>query len=392
MGHGEHDDEPLDEGRDEDDASRGAPPDPLDRLWVHPTELPPLASGFVPGTSTPGSAVRRPRAWMLPILGGAAGALVTVAALSIAGVFDRSTSPADQQGGLAGGVRVTSTAPSGALTTGLSIVAVVVHDNRETRRGSGVCVRHAGGVLTSARLVGDAKTVDVLTSDGETHPAIVRGRDHTTDLVLLAVDGAATVPAARLADDTPAAGSPVWVLGARPPGSTEPWQSNGLLSSNNAILSVAGGPTMSGLLETDASAGNAAAGGALIDQDGAVAGIVLSRVGTSGTTFAMPIARAVAIAEQLDERGHATHGSAGVELTDKMSGPTITKMLADSPAARAGAKVGDVVMSIDGRPVETINDVAALVRAGEPGRTVTFELRRGKVELKVPVQLAAMTG
>jgi S1-C subfamily serine protease len=391
MGHGEHDDEPLEEGPEEDDASRGAPPDPLDRLWVHPTELPPLASGFVPGTSTPGSAVRRPRAWMLPILGGAAGALVTVAALSIAGVFDRSASPGDQQGVLGSGVQVTSTAPSGALSTGLSIVTIVALDNRGSRRGSGVCVRHAGGVLTSARLVGDAKTVDVVTRDGEKHTAIVRGRDRTTDLVLLAVDDAASVPAARLADDTPAAGSPVWVLGAASPGSTN-WTSSGLLASTDAILSVSGGPTMSGLLETGAPSGDAGAGGALVDHDGAVAGIVLSRVGTSGTTFAMPIAQAVAIAEQLDERGHATHGSAGIELTDKASGPTITKTLADSPAARAGAKVGDVVMSIEGRPVETTNDVAALVRAGEPGRTVTFELRRGKSELKVPVQLAAMTG
>jgi putative serine protease PepD len=325
---------------------------------------------------------------MLPIVGGAAGALVTVAALAVAGVLDRGASTANQAGVLPSGVRVTATAPQSA---GLSIVAIAARDGRGTRRGSGVCVRHAGRVLTSARVVGDATTVDVLTGDGQQHRARVVGRDRTSDLVLLDVDGAASVPAARLADAAPAAGSSVWVLGAARPGSADLWQSSGLLASTDAIVSVAGGPMMSGLLETDASSGNAAAGGALIDRDGAVAGIVLSRVGQSGTTYAVPIGQAVAIGEELDERGFAPHGAAGVSLVDTAQGPSIVRMSADGPAARAGARVGDVVMSIDGRPVESPYDVMAIVRASRPGRTVTFELRRGKGELKVPVQLGTTT-
>ncbi len=333
MGHGEHDDEPLDEGADHDDAARGAVPDPLDRLWRHPTELPPLASGFVAGTPAHGSAVRRSRAWMLPIVGGVAGALVTVAALAVAGVFDRGTSTADQAGTFPSGVRVTATAPESALSTGLSIVAIAARDSRGPRRGSGVCVRHAGAVLTSARVVGDATTVDVLTRDGQQHKARVRGRDPVTDLVLLELDDDATIPAARLADAAPAAGSPVWVLGAARPGSSDLWQSSGLLSSNDAIVAVDGGPTMSGLFETDASSGDAAAGGALIDREGAVAGIVLSRVSASGTTYAMPIGRAVAIAQELDEHGVAPHGAAGMSLVDNAFGPMIMRMSPDGPAA-----------------------------------------------------------
>src|ERR1700730_5168547 len=94
MGHGEHDDEPLDEGSPEEHAPRGALPDPLDRLWRHPTELPPLAAGFVPAPPAGGAPRRRSRAWMLPIVGGATGALVTVAALAVAGVLDRGASTA----------------------------------------------------------------------------------------------------------------------------------------------------------------------------------------------------------------------------------------------------------------------------------------------------------
>ncbi len=391
MGHGEHDDEPLDEGSPEEHASGGAIPDPLDRLWRHPTELPPLASGFVPAPPARATGGRRSRTWMLPIVGGATGALVTVAALSIAGVLDRGASTADQAGFLTGGVRVTSTAPQSAITAGLSIVAIAARDDRGARRGSGVCVRHAGRILTSARVVGEATMVDVLSGDGQQHRARVVGRDRTTDLVLLEVVGAASVPAARLADTAPAAGSSVWVLGVARPGSSDLWQSSGLLASTNAIVAVEGGPMTSGLLETDASSGNAAAGGALIDRDGAVAGIVLSRVGESGTTYAVPIGEAVAIGEELDAHGFAPHGSAGVSLVDTAAGPSIVRMSADGPAARAGARVGDVVMSIDGRPVEFPYDVMAIVRAGRPNQTVTFELQRGKGELKVPVQLGATT-
>jgi len=253
-------------------------------------------------------------------------------------------------------------------------------------------VRHAGGVLTSARLVGDATKVDVVTRDGQKHVALVVGRDRTTDLVLLAIDNGSNVPAARLADNAPAGGSPVWVLGSARPGTGDLWLSSGMLSSTDALVAVDGGPTTAGLLETDASSGTAAAGGALIDHDGAVVGIVLSRVGTSGTTYAMPIAAAVRIAEQLDDRGFAKHGAAGFVLDDEASGPTIVKMSADGPAVRAGAHVGDIVMSIEGRPVESMRDVMAIVRASEPGRTVTLQLQRGKGELKVPVQLAETTG
>src|ERR1700736_2452242 len=180
MGQGEHDDEPLDEGSPEEHAPRGALPDPLDRLWRHPTELPPLAAGFVPAPPAGGAPRRRSRAWMLPIVGGATGALVTVAALAVAGVLDRGASTADQAGVLSSGVRVTSTAPPSAITAGLSIVAIAARDGKGARRGSGVCVRHAGRVLTSARVVGDATSVDVLTGDGQQHRARVVGRDRIT--------------------------------------------------------------------------------------------------------------------------------------------------------------------------------------------------------------------
>lgn len=390
MGYGEHDNEPADEGSPDEHPSRGALPDPLDRLWRHPTELPPVGAGFVPGSGGPRSPGRRFRSWMLPIAGGAAGALVTISALAIAGVLDRGASTTEQSD-TAGGLHAIPTVPQNVATTGLSIVAIAARDGRGTRRGSGVCVRHAGRVLTSARVVGNATQVDVLTGDGQQHVGKVVGRDRMTDLVVVDVADAADVPAARLADGSPPTGSSVWVLGAARPGASDLWRSSGLLQSADGIVADDGGPTISGLLETDANSGSVAAGGALIDQEGTVVGIVLSRVGENSTTYAVPITEAVRIGDDLANQGFVAHGSAGVSLADTVAGPSIVAVSAHGPAAREGARTGDVVLSVDSRPVETRNEVLAIVHAGTPGQIVTFELQRGRTQFDIRVKLGTTT-
>ncbi len=396
MGHGDHDDgrehEPLDEGPADDDhrdePTRGAPPDPLDRVWLHPTELPALAPALA--ATQPHRRPSRVRAAVLPLLAGAAGALVTVAVLAASGVFDRDT-PRSPAPSTAGGAPV-ATVQDAAVRAGGSIVAVAAHDTRGTRRGSGVCVRHAGQLLTTARLVGDATRVDVVDDDGTRHSARVVGRDQTTDLVLLDIDGGSDLPAAQLADHTPATGATVWVVGSGAPGTKSLWMSSGMLSSADALVTAAGGPMTAGLLQTDAAASDAAVGGALVDRDGAVVGIVVGRVDDSDTTYAVPIGTAIEIAEQLENSGVARHGSAGFSGVDSAKGPTITRIVADGPAAAAGLHAGDVVVSVDGRPVVSIDDVVATIRAYRPGQTMTLEMRRGSNAFNADVTLAAVAG
>ena len=103
-----HEDEPLDEhpegSADEPDderdvgrsGTRGPLPDPLDRVWLHPTELSSLGPAFAPSgpEGPPRDNGRRPRSWLVPLLAGAAGALLTVGVLALTGTFDRS-SPSD---------------------------------------------------------------------------------------------------------------------------------------------------------------------------------------------------------------------------------------------------------------------------------------------------------
>jgi S1-C subfamily serine protease len=184
----------------------------------------------------------------------------------------------------------------------------------------------------------------------------------------------------------------VWVLGAPSPGSKSPWMSGGMASSSDALVVSDLGPTTSGLLETDAASNTYVAGGALVNTSGSVAGIVLGHVNGSAATYAVSIDVAVTVARQLDASGVATHATMGIGGIDTQFGPMIATMTAGAPAARAGVRVNDLVQSIDGRTVETIGDVTALVAGQEPGRTVVVQVRRGDQALELKVRLGPTTG
>ncbi len=394
MGHGDED-EPLAEGRNDegddegrDDAPRSAVPDPLDRLWRHPTELP-LSAGFAAAPAAPRSR-RRARSWLVPLAAGAAGALVTLVVLAAAGVFHKDTPPTPT---------LTAQVPDAATTAqeiaarvGISVVTIVAHDKSGTRRGSGVCVRHDGELLTTDRLVGSATSVEVYTNDGQRHTARVVGTDRTTDLVLLDIDSDADVPAAQLASTNPATGAGVWVVGAPSPGTNAAWMSNGILSSDNVIVATLAGPMTSGLIETDAHTSDGAAGGALVDHSGSVVGIILDHLDSDGTTYAVPISDAVSVAKQLHDNGVAEHGTAGFVGNDTAHGPTVATVTAGGPAARAGIHAGDIVDAVNGRAVDSMTDVEALVRGDNPGQPVTFQLSRGDDQLNVKVTLGSTAG
>ena len=103
----------------------------------------------------------------------------------------------------------------------------------------------------------------------------------------------------------------------------------------------------------------------------------------------MPITGAVTIAEELHADGVAKHGSAGFVGADTKEGPSVWKVTPKGPAAAAGIKPGDVVTEVDGRHVASIDVVTALVRAHNPGDTLTFGITRGQHDLDVSVVLAA---
>jgi S1-C subfamily serine protease len=383
----EHDDEPPESrGEIPDEAARDRPggtlPDPLDRLWLHPSELSPRVGEPALTTSL------RPRPiWTTTLVAGAAGAILTLGVLSATGALGGSSLHTTAAHEAVPTSTPIASVQAVAIAVGRSVVAVSVRDKSGTRRGSGVCIRRSNEILTSDRLVGSAVKVNVTTFDGVVHPARVLGRDVTTDLVLLGLDSG--VPTAPPAAKAAQAGDTVWVVGAPSPGDRQPWMSSGMIASTDSLVALESGPTTSGLLETGAASNAASSGGALVDRDGNVTGIVLSPVGDSRMTYAVPIATALAVADDLRLHGHTTHGALGVNLVNAATGPTITGVVTGGPAARAGIHVGDVVERVDKHDVDTMQDVMALVRHDAPGQPIVVEIRRGSQDLAVSATLAA---
>ena len=148
--------------------------------------------------------------WSATLVAGAAGAILTLGVLSAVGAIGRSSDGSGDHNAVPTSAPIVSaplvsapivSASAVAIGVGRSVVAVSVHDKSGTRRGSGVCVRPAHGVVTSAkeiltsdRLIGSSANVDVTTSDGVVHVAHIVGRDATSDLVLLRLDSG--IPAA----------------------------------------------------------------------------------------------------------------------------------------------------------------------------------------------------
>ena len=382
---------PLDDGGagdDEPEPRVGPPPDPMDRIWRHPSELPRLRER-PPGVPVPArSGSPRLRGVLVPLGVGALGAILTVAVLAAAGAFDRHSVAGD-----AG-----PSAPNGAIGTiaslatkvAPSIVAVRVSTAGGIRNGSGVCVRHAGQILTSERLVTGALRVDVVTADGVEHPARVIGRDVDSDLALVSIDNG--LQAADL--ETAGAlklGDAVYAVGFSPSPSKAPWISAGTVSSlAGRVTDGPKGPTMAGLIETNALMENAVAGGALVDGTGRVAGILMTPVSGRDPTIAVPIAFASEVADALRTGGHVDHGWIGLNGHRAPNGLVVTAVARGGPSEQAGIKVGDVITDADSQLIGSTSDLMATVRAHWPGERIPITLLRARDPLDVSVRLAQM--
>ena len=275
------------------------------------------------------------------------------------------------------------------------MVAVVARDAQGTRRGSGVCVRHGAQLLTSMRVVGNATTVQVVTADGQrAHGARRRVATGSPISCCSTCRTTPTCPPRSSPTHAPSTGAPVWLLGAPAPGAKSPWMSSGMASSNDALVVSDLGPTTSGLLETDAASNTAVVGGALVDASGSVAGIVLGHVNGSATTYAVSIDVAVGIAHQLDATGVAAARHAG-RRRRRHAARADDRRDDERRAGRArpACTCSDLVESIDGRAVESIGDVTALVRSLDPGpHRGDRRCAAGSTAVEVRVQLGATTG
>jgi serine protease DegQ len=272
-------------------------------------------------------------------------------------------------------------------------------DEKTTSLGSGVIVSTSGYILTNNHVVESADEIEVSLSDGKTLLATVVGSDPETDLAVLRVD-AKDLPAITFgASELLRVGDVVLAIGN--PFGFGQTVTGGIVSALGR--SGLGINVFENFIQTDAAINPGNSGGALIDASGNLVGIntaIFSRNGGSmGIGFATPVSTAKNVLEQIIKNGNVTRGWIGVELAPltpalaesfklgTLDGAIIRGVLNDGPADRAGVKPGDVLLSIDGKPVADPQGVLNLVTMISPGSAAKMKLKRKGQDLELPVTI-----
>lgn len=265
--------------------------------------------------------------------------------------------------------------------------------------GSGVIVSHEGYVLTNNHVVEGADEIEVVLTDGRKAPAKVVGLDPETDLAVIKIDldklpvivlGQSEL--ARVGDVVLAIGNPFGV------GQTVTMGIISALGRNNLHIN-----SFENFIQTDAAINFGNSGGALVDTRGNLIGIntaIYSQSGGSvGIGFAIPVSTAKTVMEAIIKDGHVVRGWIGVETQDitpelaqsfnlqRSSGAIIAGVVRNGPADKAGIVPGDILLTVDGKPVgdttEMLNLIAQLPPGGKAKMTVLRKNREAALDVMV---------
>lgn len=284
-----------------------------------------------------------------------------------------------------------------------SVVAISVTTGQGQGEGSGVIMDAEGHILTNNHVVEGANddTVTVTLNDGTLHKAKIVGLDPATDLaVIKLVDAPADLAPATFADSSAVVvGQSVMAMG-NPLGLSQT-ATTGIVSAIDRPVSTSrtsdGTLVVTNALQIDAAVNPGNSGGPLFDAQGEVIGITSSiataskqaaTAGSIGLGFAIPANLAQHIGGQLITDGVAQHAFLGVSMLDgtatsdgtTQTGAVVKEVSADSPAANAGFKAEDVIVSIEGKKVTGSEFLTGYVRERQAGDTVKIGvIRNGKM-------------
>jgi S1-C subfamily serine protease len=245
-------------------------------------------------------------------------------------------------------------------------------------------------ILTAAHVVSGSDTVTVRFNDGEEVEGTVLGGTSGADVAVVEVDRTGLVAADLALDDELRVGQMAVAVGS-------PWGLQGTVTAGiiSAVdQSIPSGTSARSVIQTDAAINPGNSGGPLVDREGRVLGINVSIFSLSGANdgvgFAVPIDVAHDIAERVvsgESIETAFLGVMGDDAQSGQAGAVITEVTPDSAADEAGLEVGDLVVSLDGVPVQGIVDLAAQVQSHSPGSTVDVVVVRDGQEQTITVTL-----
>jgi putative serine protease PepD len=265
---------------------------------------------------------------------------------------------------------------------------------KEEAEGTGFEVDTKGNILTAEHVVAGAKSIKVTFQDGSTETATLVGSDKSTDTAVIHIDKPASElhPLALGNSSSVEPGQTVVAIGS--PFSLPETMTAGIVSATSRTITAPNEFSITGAIQTDAAINHGNSGGPLIDTaTNTVIGIndQILNAGDSndnaGVGFSVPINAAKSAAQTLIAGGTVKHAFVGVRIESVTDGAKITKIVAGSPAAKAGLKVGDVVTSFDGKTITSADELTAVVSAAKAGEKVTVTVKRGGSTQHVTVTL-----
>lgn len=254
----------------------------------------------------------------------------------------------------------------------------------DTNLGSGVIVSKDGYIVTNAHVIEKADEITVAFNDGRKAKAVVVGKDPDSDLAVIKVEMNDLTPLAfrqspiKVGDVTLAIGNPFGV------GQTV---TQGIVSATGR--SGVGGNLYEDFIQTDAAINPGNSGGALVDAHGALIGIntmIYSRSGGSmGIGFAIPTDIVEQVMNDLIKSGKVSRGWLGIEIgrvvndptsLNATTGVTVAGVLMGGPAQSAGLQVGDVIVAIDGVPMNDVNVLTRAISKKKPMSQMQIDIER----------------
>ena len=270
--------------------------------------------------------------------------------------------------------------------------------------GSGFIIDPSGYVVTNNHVVGNSEKITVMFQDNSRHQAKVVGRDEKTDIALLKIDGNDRLPFVTWGDSNESKVGD-WVVAVGNPFSLGGTVTAGIISALGRNINE--GP-YDDFIQLDAPINRGNSGGPTFNLSGEVIGIntaIYSPSGGSvGIGFAVPSNTAKSVVAQLKESGHVTRGWLGVAIQsitpaiakslgmnpDEPTGALVATVTANSPAAKAGLKPGDVILTANGQPVKSVHDLPRLVASMPPGQKLELNIRRGGKDMNLAATTAEM--
>ena len=273
----------------------------------------------------------------------------------------------------------------------------------ESGAGSGVIISSDGYILTCAHVVSGASNITVSIGDKD-YPATLVGEDTTSDIAVVKVDATGLTPATVGDSDNLKVGESVMAVG-NPLGELGGTVTSGIVSALNRSVSIQGSSSVNtmSLIQMDASVSPGNSGGGLFNMNGELVGVVNAKSSDSdaeGLGFAIPINDAMKVAQDLLENGYVTGrpymGITYLAVTDAQTaqqlgvnayGIYVADVVKGGPADKAGLKVGDRIVSIDGTEVAQKTDLGTIIQQHSAGDTLSITVARGGQMLTVSLTL-----